>query len=87
MEQTDCGSQADDRNSEGETEKAMADPNIKKRNKKRKRKGKGPAAEQSGAALPTEGLAADQENMPKVSSETMSILDKLIYYNTLRSPL
>ena len=46
----------------------MADPNIKKKNKKRKRKGKAAAGEPSGAALPTESPAGDQENMPKVNA-------------------
>ena len=51
----------------------MADPSIKKKNKKRKRKGKTAVGEPIGAALPTESPAGDLENMPKVKCCVLAV--------------
>ena len=44
----------------------MSDPSIKKRNKKRKRKGKGTAGEAGGAVLPDDAQGNGHDKMPKV---------------------
>ena len=44
----------------------MSDPSIKKRNKKRKRKGKGSVSEAGGAVLPDEAQGSGHDKMPKV---------------------
>lgn len=50
----------------------MSDPSIKKRNKKRKRKGKGPAGEAGGAVPLDESQGNGHDKMPKVGDSIIS---------------
>ena len=53
---------------ESQSQGAMSDPSIKKRNKKRRKKGKGASSEAGAADAPTNS----QEKVPKVSRDRVN---------------